>query len=268
VRVQPHTLDTHPLGYLAGTDADRAADFADAWMDHEVRAVIAGRGGYGTQRILDLLDWRRLTEARPKILAGFSDVTALHQAAASRLGLVSLHSHVSTSLGAAEPASAERMRTMLFEPAVVDLFEGMDVRAVVPGNASGVLVGGNVSMLAAELGTSFSRPSGGGIVVLEEVAEEPYRLDRLLTQLLRAGWFRGVRAVVLGAFTDCGDPRSVEAVVLDRLVPLGVPLVAGYDFGHTSTTGTVPLGVRATLAVPATGSRGKPSLVLESPPFT
>jgi muramoyltetrapeptide carboxypeptidase len=264
VRVQPHTLDTHSLGYLAGRDADRAADFADAWMDEDVAAVVAGRGGYGTQRMLDLLDWRRLAEARPKILAGFSDITALHQAVASRLGLVSLHSHVTTSLGSASADSAEQMRSMLFEPAAVDLFANGEARVVVPGSAIGVLVGGNVSMLAGEVGTAFNRPASGGIVLLEDVTEEPYRIDRLLTQLLRTGWFDGVRGVVLGAFTDCGDPAAVDAVLLDRLVPLGVPLVTGFDFGHTVTARCVPLGVRATLAAPTVGPA---SLILAQPPF-
>lgn len=272
VRVQPHTLDTHALGYLAGSDADRAADFADAWMDDEVAAVVAGRGGYGTQRMLDLLDWRRLAEARPKVLAGFSDVTALHQAVASRLGLVSLHSHVTTSLGSASDDSAEQMRAMLFEPAAFDLFAGAapdleaGVRTVLPGAATGVLIGGNLSMLAGEVGTVFNRPARGGIVLLEEVTEEPYRLDRLLTQLLRTGWFDGVRAIVLGAFTECGDPAAVAAVLSDRLVPLGVPMVAGFDFGHTATSRCVPLGVRATLDAP--GEDRPASLTLAQPPFT
>jgi muramoyltetrapeptide carboxypeptidase len=215
--------------------------------------------------MLDLLDWRRLAEARPKILAGFSDITALHQAVAQRLGLVSLHSHVTTSLGSASDDSAERMRAMLFEPVALDLFADTEVRPVVPGSASGVLIGGNLSMLAGEVGTVFNRPAAGGVVVLEEVTEEPYRIDRLLTQLLRTGWFDGVRGIVLGAFTECGDQAAVDAVLLDRLVPLGVPLVAGFDFGHTSTSRVVPLGVRASLVVPAEGSA---SLTLEQPPFT
>lgn len=264
VRVQPHTLDTHPLGYLAGTDADRAADFVDAWMDDDVAAVIAGRGGYGVQRILGLLDWRRLAEARPKILVGFSDVTALHQAVATRLGLATLHAHVTTSLGAASADSVERMRSMLFEPAAIDLFEGSDVRAVTHGSATGVLIGGNLTILASETGTPFARPARGGILLLEDVAEESYRLDRLLTQLLRSGWFEGARGIVLGDFSDCGDPVAVEATLLDRLRSLAVPMVAGFDFGHTPTSRSVPLGVRATLAVP---TDRRPSLTLVEPPF-
>lgn len=264
VRVQPHTLDTHPLGYLAGTDADRAADFADTWMDDDVAAVIAGRGGYGVHRILGLLDWRRLAEARPKILVGFSDVTALHQAVAHRLGLVTLHSHVTTSLGASAGDSAERLRAMLFEPAIVDLFDGAAIRGLVHGGATGVLVGGNLTMLASGVGTPFARPARGGIVLLEDVAEEPYRLDRLLTQLLHSGWFEGVRGIVLGDFSDCGDPVAVEATLLERLTTLDVPLVAGFDFGHTPTSRSVPLGVRATLDASADG---RAALTLAEPPF-
>lgn len=265
VRVLPHVLDRgDELDYLAGTDEDRAADFTAAWMDDEVAAVITGRGGYGTQRMLDLLDWRRLAEARPKILSGFSDITALHQAMASRLGLVTLHSHVTTSLGSASDESAEMMRGMLFEPEAVDLFHGAEPRAVVTGRATGVLVGGNLALLAAEVGTSFSRPGRGGIVLLEDVTEDPYRIDRLLTQLLRVGWFEGVAGIVAGRFTDCGSESSIDAVVTDRLAPLGVPLVLGFDVGHTSTTRSVPLGIRATLVVPEAGS---PSLRLAVPPF-
>jgi muramoyltetrapeptide carboxypeptidase len=266
VRVLPHTLDRHPsLTYLAGTDEERAADFTAAWMDDEVAAVIAGRGGYGTQRMLDLLDWRRLAEATPKIYAGFSDVTAMHQALASRLGVVTLHSHVTTSLGQASHESAELMRSMLFEPAAVDLFEGTDVRGAVPGSGTGVLVGGNLAILAADVGTASARLGRRGIVLLEDVTEDAYRIDRLLTQLLRAGWFEGVRGVVLGTFTDCGDEALCRAALLDRLTPLGVPLVTGYDAGHSTTARCVPFGVRATLDVPADGA---PSLRLSAPPFT
>lgn len=307
LRVQPapHVLDRDErLDYLAGDDAARAADFTAAWLDPEVRAVMLARGGYGTDRALDLLDWRRLAEAAPKVVVGFSDVTALHQAVAQRLGLVTVHGQVVTSLGSAAEASAEALRLLLMEPErVTELFQqrpdgpsdrsfgestrgsagrpaieaivgdaaagvrvggsaveqivgaaaagvrvgGSAVERVVGGAAEGVLVGGNLALLAAEVGTWSSRPAYGGIVLLEDVGEEPYRLDRMLTQLLRSGWFEGVRGVVLGAFTDCGDPAAVSATLLDRLVPLGVPMVAGMDLGHTPTSISVPLGVRARL---------------------
>jgi muramoyltetrapeptide carboxypeptidase len=249
VRVGDHVLDRHDrLSYLAGTDADRAADFAAAWMDPEVRAVMPARGGYGTQRVLDLLDWRLLAEAAPKHLIGFSDVTALHQAVASRLGLASIHSHVVTSLGIASPESAESLRRLLMEPDTVrELFQDRAVDVVVPGRARGVLVGGNLAMLASEVGTQLSRPARGGIVLLEDIDEAPYRIDRLLTQLLRSGWFEGVRGIVAGEFTDCGPRNEVEFVLEERLAPLGVAMVKRLDVGHTPTTASIPLGLAATV---------------------
>jgi muramoyltetrapeptide carboxypeptidase len=249
VRLGDHVLDRHGrVSYLAGTDADRAADFAAAWMDPEVRAVMPARGGYGTQRVLDLLDWRRLAEAAPKHLIGFSDVTALHQAVASRLGLASVHSHVVTSLGRASSESADSLRRLLMEPDTVrELFEDRAVEVVVPGRARGVLVGGNLAMLASEVGTPLSRPARGGIVLLEDIDEAPYRIDRLLTQLLRSGWFEGVRGIVAGEFTDCGPRDEVEFVLEERLAPLGVAMVKRLDVGHTPTTASIPLGLAATL---------------------
>lgn len=244
----PHLLDRLPeYGYLAGSDTARAHDFAAAWSDAGVAAIFTGRGGYGTQRMVDLLDFRRLAEAPPKLVVGFSDVTALHQALASRLGVVSVHGHVVTSLGDAEPGSADRLRSLLMEPDEVRELLPDPVTTVVAGQASGVLLGGNLVMLSAETGSPNVRVARGGIVVLEEVAEDPYRIDRQLTQLLRSGWFDGVRGIVCGAFTDCGDPALVERVLADRLAGLGVPMVLGADIGHTTTSLPVPFGVLARL---------------------
>lgn len=249
VRRGAHVLAAHPtLDHLAGPDEDRAADFTDAWLDPDAAAVMVARGGFGSQRILDLLDWRRLAEAPAKLLIGFSDVTALHQAVAVKLGLVTLHGHVVTSLGSAEQASAEHLRRLAMQPeSVRDLLAGCPATVVVSGRCTGVLTGGNLTLLAAEIGTAFSRPARGGIVVLEDAGEPAYRVDRLLTQLLRTGWFDGVAGVVIGSFTDCGPPDEVDAVLRARLSPLGVPVVAGLDFGHTATMISVPFGVRADL---------------------
>lgn len=265
VRLGKHVLGAHPqIGYLASNDEERAADFTEAWLDPNVSAVWIARGGYGAQRVVDLLDWRRLAEADPKLLVGFSDVTALHQAVATRLGLVTLHGHVVTSLGTATEDSAEVLRRQVMEPElVVDLFAGQVVSPVVGGRATGVLVGGNLSVLAAEVGTSSSRVAAGGIAVLEEIGEETYRIDRLLTQLLRSGWFDAVAGVVLGAFTDCGDQAALEVVLEHRLRPLGVPLVRGLDLGHTTSSTAVPLGVQATLDADADADSA--SLVLLTP---
>ncbi len=259
VRVIGSVADAEPgLPHLAATDEQRAADLQAAWTDPDVAAVWCARGGYGCHRIVDSLDYTAMAAAGPRLLVGFSDVTALHEAVASRLGTVSLHGPVVTSVGDLEPAGAQRLRGLLFEPeGVEDLFAGVRLRRLVGGVAAGVLVGGNLRVLTAGLGTSVSRAGRGGIVVLEDVAEPPYRIDAMLTQLLRNGWFDGVRAVVAGAFTRDehapGSARStvpaaaLDAVLLDRLGPLGVPMVSGAPVGHVVDNRPVPLGVPARL---------------------
>ena len=248
VRVGPHVLGHHErFGYLAADDAARAEDLVHAWRDPDVRAVFCARGGYGVQRMVDLLDWESIAAAGPKPLVGFSDVTALHQGFAARLGLSTVHGPVVTSLGSGDDASRSHLHRLLFEPEPgVTLVSG-DTRTLVGGRAEGVLVGGNVALLAAELGTANSLPAAASIAVLEEVGEEAYRLDRMLTQLLRSGWFDGVRGIVLGDFTDCGEPDSVQALVEDRLGPLGVPMLWGAQVGHGSRNLAFPYGVPAVL---------------------
>jgi muramoyltetrapeptide carboxypeptidase len=218
-----------------------------AWCDPEVTAVFCARGGYGVQRMVDLLDWKTLAAAGPKVLVGFSDATALHQAFAARLGLATVHGPVVTSLGAGDDESRAHLREMLFSPSPgVELTPG-SVTALVGGRAEGVLVGGNVALLAAEIGSRNSLPASESIAVLEEVGEEPYRLDRLVTQLLRAGWFDRVRGIVLGQFTDCGPADSVSHLLEERLSPLGVPMLYDAPAGHSDRNLAFPFGVPAVL---------------------
>jgi muramoyltetrapeptide carboxypeptidase len=198
-------------------------------------------------RMVDLLDWASLAAAGPKVLVGFSDVTALHQAFAARLGLSTVHGPVVTSLGDADDATRRHLRSMLFDPAPGTSLTPEPVPSLVPGRAEGVLVGGNLALLAAEVGTGTSMPAAQSVAVLEEVGESPYRLDRQLTHLLRAGWFDRARGVVLGRFTDCGPPDVVADLLADRLAPLGLPTIIGAPVGHTSPNLAFPLGVPAVL---------------------
>jgi muramoyltetrapeptide carboxypeptidase len=248
VVVGRHSRGTHErFGYLAADDVHRAADLADAWSDPDVAAVFCARGGYGSQRILDLLDWPAMARGGPKVLVGFSDVTALHQAFATRLGLSTVHGPAVSSLGSGDEESRAHLRSMLFEPAEGITLTPTPARTLVPGRADGVLAGGNLALLAAESGTSTWRPATGCIAVLEDVGETAYRLDRLLTQLLRAGWFDGVRGIALGDFTDCVSPEAVRDLAMDRLAPLGVPMVSGLPVGHERRNLAFPLGVPASL---------------------
>lgn len=248
--VAPHVLDRHgALGYLAGSDEDRARDLQEAWCDPSVSAVLCARGGYGVQRMVDLLDWTALRAAGPKVFVGYSDITALHEAFAVRMGLATLHGPMTAALTfLKDPDTQESLRATLLEPESVMTLGLGTARALVPGRARGVTLGGCVSLLAADLGTPYARPSAaGGLLLIEDVGEEPYRLDRILTQLLRSGWLDGVAGIGLGSWAECGPYDEVRAVLGDRLSGLGVPVVEEMGFGHGDTTLTLPLGVPGVL---------------------
>ncbi|GAA3388676.1 LD-carboxypeptidase [Streptomyces roseoviridis] len=248
--VAPHVLDAHPaLGHLAGRDEDRARDLTEAWCDPDVAAVFCARGGYGAQRMVDLLDWTAIRAAGPKVLVGYSDITALHEAFAVRLGLATLHGPmIAAGAFLKDARTQESLRATLFEPESVQTLAPETARTLVPGRARGTTLGGCVSLLAADLGTPHARPSArGGLLLLEDVGEEPYRLDRILTQLLRSGWLDGVAGIGLGSWEECGPYEEVRAVLADRLGGLGVPVVEEMGFGHHESAPTVPFGTPAVL---------------------
>ncbi|MFD8913646.1 LD-carboxypeptidase [Streptomyces sp. NPDC059575] len=247
--VAPHVLDRHgEFASLAGTDADRAADFQRAWCDPSVDAVFCARGGYGVQRMVDLLDWEAMRAAGPKVFVGFSDITVLHEAIATRLGLVTLHGPMAAGIDFIGSEQArEHLRLTLLAPEKVQVIASGG-GALVSGRARGVTLGGCLSLLAAELGTPHARPSAhGGLLCLEDVGEETYRLDRYLTQLLRSGWLEGVRGVLLGSWEKCDPYDRVRPMLADRLGPLGVPVAEEFGFGHCADALTVPFGVAAEL---------------------
>ncbi|MFB8348287.1 S66 peptidase family protein [Streptomyces niveus] len=265
--VAPHVLGTHrEFDYLAGTDEARARDLQDAWCDPTIGAVLCARGGYGVQRMVDLLDWDTMRAAAPKAFVGYSDITALHEAFAVRAGVSTLHGPMVAALTfLKDPATQESLRATLLEPETVRVIGPDTARALVPGRARGITLGGCVSLLAADLGTPHARPSAaGGLLLIEDIEEEPYRLDRILTQLLRSGWLDGVAGVALGSWAGCGPYDDVRALMLDRLGGLGVPVVEELGFGHGPTNLTVPLGVPAVLEATPTGA----NLTLDAPALT
>lgn len=230
------------LSYLAGADTDRAADLQQAWCDPSVAAVFCARGGYGAARVLDHLDWAALARATPKILHGSSDVTALHAAFGRRLGVTtSFGPMAATSLPGADHETLDHLRAALSgAPAPVP-----GAYALRGGRAAGALTGGNLALLTSLLGTPYAPEAATGrIAFLEDVTEAPYRVDRMLTQLLQAGWFDGVAGVALGTWIDCGD---LADVLTDRLAPLGVPILAGLPVGHGPRQLTIRLGAPALL---------------------
>ncbi|MFI7060100.1 LD-carboxypeptidase [Kribbella sp. NPDC050124] len=243
VEVLPSVLAGHErLNYLAADDKARAEDLRNAWLDPSFAAVFCARGGYGVQRMLEYVDFDELA-AVPKWFIGFSDITALHEPLNAR-GLVTIHGPMAAAVEQlGSELGRQRLHDLLFElESVKDLLAPAGARTVVGGVAEGPLRGGNLALLAASVGTPTYAPPTG-IVVMEDVSEDAYRVDRLLTQLLRADWFAGVTGVVVGDFSGADDSGLVSAVVHDRLEPLGLPMVEGAAIGHEDLNLAVPLGL-------------------------
>ena len=228
--------------YLAGDDARRGAELAHAFADPDLKAVFTARGGYGSMRLLPTLHL-----GPPRVFVGFSDVTAIHGALQAG-GVRSLHGPVLTQLARQPPGSVERFFGLLESTApAAPLLNG---RTVVPGHAEGPLVGGNLSVLTRLLGTRFMPPTNGAVLLLEDVGERPYRLDRMWTHLKLAGVFEGLAGIVLGDFTGC-DERDADYGSADVLASLaqqtGLPCAAGFAIGHGELNLPVPLGARVRL---------------------
>ena len=247
VQVMPHTRESAHGGMFAGSDENRASDFTEAMCSPEFAAVLCARGGHGATRIVDLIDWGRISAATARWLVGSSDVTALHAAVDRRLGWASLHGAMIASevFGGQTPDfdTIQSLQDGLLKP------NGGVVAADEPyvihdGTAQGKLIGGNLSLICSNVGTTDSVGARGCIVVLEDVDEPPYRIDRMLTQLLRTGWFDGVSGIALGGFHQCGNVRPV---LEDRLGLLQVPVIGGFSIGHGPRQLCGPLGVEAAL---------------------
>lgn len=264
VRERPHTRSRHPrFGYLAGEDADRARDLADAITAPDSAAVLCARGGDGAHRTLDRLDPGLLRDAPAKAFVGFSDITALHEALAVDLGAPTLHGPVIGShYFAHDTAAQEDLKAVLFAPETRTELAPPGAVTLIGGRARGVLAGGNLSLLAGGVGTPHSRPSAAGtLVLLEDINEDVSTLDRYVTQLLRSGWLEGARGVIGGSWGGCTpDDATIRAMLAERLAPLGVPVVDGFGFGHIPAQITVPLGAEAEL-----DTAGTPTLRLDAP---
>lgn len=260
VRVMPHVHDE--AGFLAGSDDDRLADLLEAWTDPAVRAIWCARGGYGCTRLADRLDGD-LLRADPTALVGFSDVTALHLVL-GRLGITSLHGPTGewnpTRTGAASAAS---LHAALTATGALGVLPTGPLRTLVPGCVEGPLVGGNLALVAAAVGTPDEPDTAGRLLLLEDVGERPYRVDRMLRQLLRAGLVTPAAGLVFGAFARCEEPRrpsaTVDEVIAEFAAEVGLPALAGVPVGHGPGQLTVPLGVAAEL------DAGRGTLALTEP---
>ena len=233
--------------YLAGDDELRAGDLVRALTDPEIAGVVFARGGSGSQRTLAALDWEALQGVPPKVLAGYSDVTAVLEAVATKLGWASLHSPMVATDDRFGHYSWGSLVRALTAPERATRLEFPEAVTVVGGTARGVTLGGNLCLLNDSVGTDTCRPAAGGILLVEEVDEEDYRIDRMLTHLRRAGYLDGVAGIVTGTFDGCGTREEIAPVLAERLGSLGVPMLSWANVGHGGRAQTFPIGVAAEL---------------------
>jgi muramoyltetrapeptide carboxypeptidase len=233
--------------YLAGDDARRAAELNEALQDSSARAIWTARGGYGATRILPSVSSRDI-ESAGKWLIGFSDATALHSAWL-RANVASLHGANVTTLSTWSEQARDELFAWLSGTRSSAVYRGRCING--EGLASGPVFGGNLTVIAALIGTEFMPSLSGAVVLLEDIGERPYRLDRTLTQMVQSGAFAGVVGFAIGQLTDCGPtlPNGEDAldIVQSVLAPLGVPIVADLPIGHEATSRALPLAATAIL---------------------
>jgi muramoyltetrapeptide carboxypeptidase len=257
-RVRVGAAARKKTGYLAGADAERAADLHAMFRDPEVRAIFAARGGYGSGRLLPLLD-PAVAASHPKILVAHSDLTFLLNDLLQRAQLVGFHGPMACGLPHHPEATVALTAFLTGERSV---WHHAAQSVVQPGTAEGILVGGSLSIIVAMLGTPYALETRGRLLFLEDVNEKPYRIDRMLTQLRQAGRLDGVAGVLFGEMPGCtagdGEAVSVRDVVAAEFAAAPYPVAYGLPSGHGNGTVTLPLGVRARLA-------GERLTLLESP---
>jgi len=255
VRVGAHVMDQD--GYLAGSDQHRADDFNEMVRDKTVRAIIAVRGGYGTPRILRLIDYSAV-KRNPKIIVGYSDLTALQLALYRKTGLITFSGPMAgvEMWNSIDPYTEEHFwRIVTTATAAGALPPPPDSAPTMhhPSTILGRILGGNLSLLISILSTPYSPSYAKSLLLLEEVDEAPHRVDRMLTQLFNAGIFKSVAGVIFGHFIDCrpSDPSkpflTIDLVLADAIARLSVPILANLQYGHIAKKLTLPIGARARL---------------------
>jgi len=228
-------------GYLAGSDQHRADLLNQLFADPDIDGIICARGGYGAMRILPLLDADAISR-HPKVFVGFSDITVLLDFLVQRCRMVVFHGPTVTTLGKADPPAQDRFLSALSKPEPLSLSTASS-QVIQSGIAAGRFFCGNLTLFCHLTGTPFQPDFSGGILLIEDQGEAPYRIDRMLTQMRMAGCFDGLAGLALGAFTDCGSADTVHRIVADRLGGLDLPILAGFEVGHETINMTLPVGL-------------------------
>ncbi|ASB89962.1 LD-carboxypeptidase [Bacillus sonorensis] len=241
-------------GYLAGTDEERLRDFHDMFQDPSVKAVICACGGYGTGRIAEKIDFD-VIKSHPKIFWGYSDITFLHMAIQKRTNLITFHGPMlSSDIGKEDvhPLTKQSFQ-QLFQKMSLTLTEDVSpLEAVVKGKAKGELIGGNLALLVTTLGTPFEIDTRGKLLFIEDIDEEPYKIDRMLNHLKMAGKLSDAAGILLCDFHDCIPKKRSESLTLkeiieDYIVPEGKPALSGFQIGHSSPNIAIPIGAEGML---------------------
>lgn len=253
VKVGSHVLDEY--GYLAGRDQDRADDLNAMFRDPAIKAIICSRGGYGTPRLLHLIDYEAIRE-NPKIFVGYSDITALQHALLAQSNLITFSGPmVAVEMGAGiDPFTETQFWPLLTESNTTVSLNNppeMQLQVINPGVAKGRIVGGCLSVFTPLIGTPYMPDYQDAILVIEDIDEEPYSIDRNLSHLKAAGIFNRIKAIVFGQFLDSGpkDPSkpslTILQVIQDIVGELSIPIVVNYAYGHGKRKNTIPIGAMA-----------------------
>ncbi|MBR7795657.1 MAG: S66 peptidase family protein [Bacillota bacterium] len=241
-------------GYLAGTDSERLEDLQDMITNPAIKAIVFARGGYGCARITPYIDFACIKK-QPKIFWGYSDITYLHTAIRQRTGLITFHGPMLASdIGNDDfDYLSARMFEQLFQPTTYTYTEEISpLHVIAEGNANGELVGGNLSLLVSSLGTPFEIDTTNRLLLLEDIGEEPYRIDSMLNQLKLAGKLETAAGIILGDFADA-KPKVTPSLPLDKVFDdyfrkLDIPVISGFKIGHCMPHIAIPLGVEACLS--------------------
>ena len=243
--------------YMAGNDEKRWHDIHSMFIDKKIKAIISSRGGYGSMRLLEHIDYKAI-QKNPKIFVGYSDITAIIMAIYKKTNLITFHGPMVRDLF--------RLPTIDVE-CLVNILEGKtnkisikNSNIIIPGKGRGILLGGNLSMICHLVGTPFTPWTKEIILFVEDINEPYYKIDRMFTHLKMSGFLSHVSGLILGSFEKCGRQDIIEQIILERVSDMGFPVISGFPIGHGKRNITIPIGIEAELNV-----NNKEVIFLEKP---
>lgn len=239
VVIPPSIFDRN--GFLAGSDRRRTELLVRLFADPGIDGIICARGGYGAMRLLPLLDAARIAR-HPKVFIGFSDITVLLDYLVRRCRMVAFHGPMVTTLGQADPVTKECLLAALTQTEPLSLVAAAN-QVIRPGSAHGRFICGNLTLFCHLTGTPFEPDFSGCVLLIEDQGEAPYRIDRMLTQMRLAGCFDALAGLALGTFGGCGGTGEIHGIVADCLAGLNIPILAGFEVGHSAVNRTLPVGL-------------------------